>query len=101
MLFCQELGLWIGTDKRIQLQVFCGQHSFGEIHQAVRGVTPKMAEELAEAMRKFQLSCKEEEGVSLDSVDMKSSVESCKMSVLGKVFGDKKPTLLGCKISLY
>lgn len=47
-----------------------------------------MAEELAEAIRKFQLSRKEEEGVSLDRVNMKTNVESCKLSILGKVFGD-------------
>lgn len=48
-----------------------------------------MAEELVERMETFVLSSKDKEGSQLDINDMVDVIQECKLSIIGKVWGEK------------
>ena len=54
-------------------------------------------EDLERIMEKFSLSSIEQEKVSLEDIDVKSCREECKLSLIGKVFGEKMANILGIK----
>ena len=56
-----------------------------------------MAEELEEVMRKFDLSEKEEAGIQIAGDDIFQGVAECKMSIIGKVIGEKVANITGIK----
>lgn len=53
--------------------------------------------ELAEAMRKFKLTSKEQDGISLEEDDVKHSEEECQLSIVGKVFDEKTANIAGIR----
>ncbi|CAA0834243.1 Unknown protein [Striga hermonthica] len=59
-----------------------------------------MAQDLEEKFLKFGLSEKEEEGLEIADADVAPTVSECKLSLLGKVYGDKKANFYGLKTTL-
>ena len=56
-----------------------------------------MAEDLEEVLRKFVLSEKEAGGIQIEGEDVLQSLDECKRSVIGKVFGDKVAHIAGVR----
>lgn len=56
-----------------------------------------MAEELAEVLRKFDLSSRESGGIILEDEDDLDGCEKCRMSLFGKVIGDRVTNFTGVR----
>ncbi|XP_027182378.1 uncharacterized protein LOC113780799 [Coffea eugenioides] len=56
-----------------------------------------MTEELEEVLRKFVLTEAEVDGVELDGSDVVHGVAECKLSIIGKVIGEKFANISGIK----
>ena len=56
-----------------------------------------MADDLAEVMKKFDLSSRESEEVDLSEEDAGAAREECRMSLFGKVMGDRVTNFTGIK----
>lgn len=52
---------------------------------------------IEEVLRRFKLSDGEREGVSLDDEELAPGVEECKLSLIGKVWGDKRANVGGIR----
>ena len=48
-----------------------------------------MAEEFEEVLRKFELTDKKANGIQLEGGEMFQGIKECKMSIIGKVVGEK------------
>ncbi|CAA0831374.1 Unknown protein [Striga hermonthica] len=59
-----------------------------------------MAELLTEKIRKFKLSEKEESGLQIEEHDFALGVKDCRLSLIGKVYGEKKVNFSGLKATL-
>ncbi|CAA0811291.1 Unknown protein [Striga hermonthica] len=59
-----------------------------------------MENDLANKLRKFALSEKEEEGIVISEEGIASSLQECVLSLMGKVYGEKKVNFHGLKATL-
>ncbi|CAA0817405.1 Unknown protein [Striga hermonthica] len=59
-----------------------------------------MAEDLTDKLRKFKLSEKEEKGLEISNVDIEEGMKECQLSLLGKIYGEKKANYNGLKATL-
>ena len=54
-------------------------------------------ENIEEVLRRFKFSEKERDGVHLDNKEMAKGVLECKLSLIGKVWGEKQTNIRGVK----
>ncbi|CAA0825976.1 Unknown protein [Striga hermonthica] len=60
-----------------------------------------MAEDLSEKLRKFKLSDKEKNGLSIAEEDVAHGFQECQLSLIGKIYGEKKANINGLKTTLH
>ncbi|XP_027177973.1 uncharacterized protein LOC113777128 [Coffea eugenioides] len=56
-----------------------------------------MAENLTKAFQRFDLSNKEMEGIDLETDDVLAGIEECKLTLVGRIMGEKVANLTGVK----
>lgn len=57
----------------------------------------KMVDTIMNSFSKLRLSEKEEEGITLETKDVRTSREKCERSILGKLWGSKTVNFTGLK----
>ncbi|CAA0823393.1 Unknown protein [Striga hermonthica] len=59
-----------------------------------------MDSDLIAKLQKFDISAKEESGVTLSEDDIVVGIQECSRSLIGKIYGEKKANLMGLKDTL-